>query len=103
MRTPSGGTLPPVPSRFYRRPWADTRGDEFNDWGRSVWYFEVDEDGWPLRQVEMYDDGHALRYGPRHQEDRYGGLGEASLYDSGDDWSRFAITEDEFEQVWNSD
>lgn len=40
----------------------------------------------------MYDIGRVLSYGPGHREDRYGGLGEANLYDSGDDWSRFAIT-----------
>ncbi|MEU7905330.1 hypothetical protein [Actinoplanes sp. NPDC049118] len=92
-----------MPNRFYRRRWADYRGDEFADWGHSVWYFEVGDDGWPVRQVETYDAGRVLRYGPSHSEDRYGGLGEASLYDSGDDWSRFEITEAEFEQAWTSD
>ena len=89
-------------NRFYRRRWAETRGDEFDGWGQSVWYFEVGDDGWPIRQVEVYDAGRVSRYGPDHQEDRYGRLGEGSLYDSGDDWSRFESTAAEFERAWNA-
>jgi hypothetical protein len=91
-----------VSSRFYRRRWDETRGDEFDEWGHSVWYFEVGDDGWPVRQVEVYDAGPALRYGAGREEDRYGGLGQASLYDLDEDWSRFGIVGDEFERVWNS-
>lgn len=39
------------------------------------------DDGWPVRQVEAYDAGRVLRYGPNHPEDRYGGLGGTSLSD----------------------
>jgi Domain of unknown function (DUF6881) len=92
-----------VPNRFYRRRWEETRGDEFDDWGRSVWYFEVGDDGWPVRQVEVYDAGRISRYGAGHEEDRYGGLSQASLYDSDEDWSPFEITAAEFERVWDSD
>lgn len=51
----------------------------------------------------MYDVGRVLRYGPGHQEDRYGGLGEAGLYDSGEEWSDFEITKAEFERAWKTD
>lgn len=91
-----------MPSRFYRRHWDETRGDEFGDWGRSVWYFEVGDDGWPVRQVEMYDAGPILRYGAGHEDDCFGGLGQASLYDSDEGWSRFEIAGDEFERAWDS-
>ncbi len=91
-----------MPNRFYRRRWNETRGDEFDGWGRSVWYFEVGDDGWPVRHIEVYDAGRLLRYGARHEGDRYGGLGMASLFDLDEDWSRFEITAAEFEQVWDS-
>jgi hypothetical protein len=91
-----------MPNRFYRRRWDETRGDEFDDWGCSLWYFETDEEGWPVRQIEVYDSGPVLRYGPEHDYDRYGELGHVSLYDSGDDWSTFAIPGSDFEQVWRS-
>jgi hypothetical protein len=92
-----------MPNRFYRRQWAETRGDEFDDWGHSLWYFETDNEGWPVRQVEVYDGGQVLRYGPRHGEDHYGGLGQVSLYGSGEDWGSLEITSAEFERVWRSD
>jgi hypothetical protein len=92
-----------MPNRFYRRRWDETRGDEFDGWGHSLWYFETDDKGWPVRQVEVYDAGRLLRYGPGHDEDRYGGLGQVSLYDSDEDWSTFEIAETEFERVWRSD
>ncbi len=47
----------------------------------------------------MYDAGPGLRYGPCHQEDRYGGLGEASLYDPRDDGIDFETTAAAFERV----
>ncbi len=95
------GTPDAMSSRFFRRRWDDPRGDEFHGWGPSVWYFEVGDDGWPVRQVEAYDAGPVLRYGPDHQEDRYGGLGQTSLDDLDEDWGRFGIDRDEFECVWH--
>lgn len=65
----AGSTLSAIPNRFYRRRWAENRGDEFAGWGHSVWYFEVGDDGWPVRQAETYDAGRVLRYGPNHSEE----------------------------------
>jgi hypothetical protein len=90
-----------VDARFYRRRWDESRGDEFDAWGCSVWYFEVDDDGWPVRQVEVHETGPVLRYGPGHEEDEYGGLGQVRL-DAEEEWSQFVITRDEFERVWGS-
>lgn len=92
-----------MPNRFYRRRWDETRGDEFDGWGHSLWYFETDDEGWPVRQVEVYDAGPVLRYGPEHDGDRYGGLGRASLYSSDENWRIFEITGIEFERAWRSD
>jgi hypothetical protein len=88
--------------RYFRRRWNDSRGDQFDSWGHSVWYLEVDHDGWPVRQVEVYDNGPVLRYGPGREENQYGGLGQASLDDSKEDWSPFAITRETFERAWRS-
>lgn len=87
---------------FYCRRWAESRGDDFDGWGHSVWYFEVDEGGWPVRQVVVYDSGPVLRYGPDHEEDQYGGLALASLDDPDEDWSNYRIGRDEFERVWQA-
>jgi hypothetical protein len=90
-----------VVSRYFSRRWGESRGDEVDGWGHSVWYFEVDDDGCPVRQVEVYDAGPVLRYGPGHEEDQYGRLGYGSLGDSEEDWTPYAITRDVFERVWD--
>jgi hypothetical protein len=90
-----------MPGRFYRRRWNESRGDEFDGWGPATYYFEVGDDGWPVRQIEVYDDGPVLRYGPGHDEDQYGFLGQVSLDELGD-WNRFAIQPEQFEAVWRA-
>lgn len=89
--------------RFYRRRWDESRGEDFDAGRQSVWYFEVDDGGWPLRQIEVYDTGPVLRYGPGHEQYQYSGLGQARLDDDPEeDRSAFVITQDAFERVWNS-
>jgi hypothetical protein len=80
----------------------EARGDEFDRWGHSVWYFEVDDGGWPVRQIEVYDAGPKLRYGPGHEEDRHGGLGQLNLGDLEEDWNEYMIDQAEFEHAWRS-
>ena len=86
--------------RYYRRPWDESRGDAFDAWGRSVWYFEVAEDGYPLRQIEQYEDGHVLVYDAAHAEDEYGGLGDQPL--DRHELAAFEITRDEFFAAWGA-
>lgn len=86
-------------SRYFRRRWDESRGDDFDIWGCATYYFETAEDGWPVRQVEVYDSGRVLRYGPAHVGDRFGGLGQARL-DEFEDWTEWEITADEFERLW---
>ncbi|MFC0506407.1 hypothetical protein [Micromonospora costi] len=88
--------------RFCSRRWHESRGDDFDGWGHSVWYFAVDDGGWPVRQVQAYDNGPVRRYGPDHEQDQYGGLGLASLNDPDDDWNDYVVDRNEFERVWHS-
>jgi len=87
-------------TRFFRRRWDESRGDAFNAWGPATYLFEVDDAGWPIRQIEAYDAGPVLRYGPEQVEDDYGGLGQARL-DEFEDWSEWEISATDFERVWN--
>ena len=89
-----------MPSRFYRRRWNESRGDEFYAWGPAVYLFQVGEDGFAVRQIEVYDAGPVLRYGPGHLEDRYGFLTSVRLTGDGEDWSPYAIAGEEFERFW---
>ena len=90
-----------VARRWFKRRWDESRGDQFDSWGASTYFFEVGDDGWPTRQVEIYDDGPTLRYGPDRTEDEYGQLGDARL-DALEDWTGWAISAAEFERVWSS-
>jgi hypothetical protein len=88
-------------ARYFKRRWEESRGEGFASWGGVTYYFEIGEDGRPTRQVEVYDSGVRLHYGPDHEEDEYGGLGDARVDDL-EDWSPWAITREEFEQAWTA-
>lgn len=84
--------------RYFRRRWEESRGDQFDDWGASVWYFEVDAEGYPLRQVEVYDSGVVLTYDRSHDHDEFGGLGDQPI--DADDFASFEILGEEFDAAW---
>jgi hypothetical protein len=87
-------------SRFFRRAWDERRGDQHDSWGTSVWYFDLDEERYPSRQLVVYSSGDTLAYDREHLDDEYGGLGDQAL--EGDEWSGLEITADEFEAAWKS-
>lgn len=86
--------------RWYRRRWEEGRGDDFDDWGPATYYFETGDDGVPTRQIEVYDAGPTLRYGPGREDDRFGQLARVPL-DRDEDWRRWAVSREEFEAVWD--
>lgn len=83
---------------YVRRHWKEPRGDEHDDWGTSKWYFEVDDKGWVLRQVELYDSGVRRCYDKQHVEDEFGGLSETPLDLSEPEYR--VISSLEFEEIW---
>lgn len=83
---------------YFRRTWRESRGDEFDCWGTSIWYLAVGQDRYPLRQVEVYADGTILKYDQRHTHDRFGGLGDQQL--DLDEFAPYEISSAEFEAAW---
>lgn len=84
---------------YAKRHWNDLRGDEHEAWGTSWWYFEVDDEGGVLRQIEQYDSGVRLCYCEQHIEDEFGGLSRVPL-----DLSEFGyttISSQDFEAAWS--
>lgn len=88
--------------RCFKRDWDERRGDGLAGWGTSTWYFEVGDDRFVSRQLEVYANGRALKYDEGHPEDELGGLSESALDLEGDGFLPFEITRAEFEAAWAS-
>lgn len=85
--------------RYFKRRWAEPRGDTNEAWGPSWWYFEVDSDDHSSRQIEVYEFGPTKRYALDSPEDADGSLTTVRLEED-EDWSAWRIEADEFERVW---
>lgn len=71
---------------YYKRNWNETRGDQYDSWGKSVWFFETD------------NNGKVLKYDNHYIEDEYGRLAEQSL--DLNEFVEFKIEKREFENIW---
>ncbi|WP_452596861.1 hypothetical protein [Pontimicrobium sp. MEBiC01747] len=83
---------------YYKRNWNETRGDQYDSWGKSIWYFETDDKGVVLRQVEAYENGKVLKYDNQNIEDEFGGLADQNL--DLNEFVEFSIEKEEFENKW---
>ena len=87
-----------VMPRYFRRRWNESRGDAYDHWGPAVYFFEVSDEWRTIRQMEVYDDGHVLRYEADHTADDYGFLS----VDPGnrEDFEPYEIDGAAFESAW---
>ena len=83
---------------YYQRDWDEPRGDEHDAWGTSTWYFEVDDAGYPTRQIEVYASGTILKYDAHHNDDEFGGLGDQPL--DADEFRPYDISAAAFVSAW---
>lgn len=83
---------------YYKRNWNETREDQYDSWGKSIWYFETDDKGVVLRQVEAYENGKVLKYDNQNIEDEFGGLADQNL--DLNEFVEFSIEKEEFENKW---
>ena len=83
---------------YLKRKWDETRGDQYDHWGNSMWYFETDKYGKVSRQVEEYTIGIRLRYDTEYTSNMYGMLSNAQLELSDSEFE--VITVSEFEKKW---
>ncbi len=58
------------------------------------------DDGYPVRQLERYDDGPILKYDETHLDDEFGGLGDQAL--DLDEFAPFEIDGAAFGRAWSS-
>ena len=85
--------------RYFKRAWDEMINDSMKSWGTSVWYFEVGIDAYPIRQIEVFENGNRLKYHESKLEDDYGGLGDQPL--ELDEFQEFEIKKEEFESEWS--
>jgi hypothetical protein len=85
---------------YVKQHWNELRGDEHDLWGTSWWYFEIDDEGSVLRQIEQYESGMCLRYGEQNPVDEFGQLAQKPLDLSMPGYD--AISPQEFEAIWFS-
>ncbi len=83
---------------YIKRKWNETRGDEYDHWGNSIWYFEIDNNGNVKRQVEEYSIGIRIRYDTKFSSDRYGMLSDVELDLSDNEFKSIPVAE--FNNIW---
>ena len=84
--------------KYFKRRWEECRADRHAAWGHSWWFFETDEDGTVLRQIEVYDSGPTMRYHDQNPEDSDGMLAAHRLQLA--EFQGHEITQDEFLEKW---
>ncbi len=84
---------------FYKRYWAETTGEEStNDWGTSTYYFETDNELNVVRQMQVFEKGHILKYNEDFLEDQFGMLSDQPLDEI--EFEEFKISQEEFNILW---
>ena len=84
--------------KYFKRNWNETRGDQYDNWGKSIWLFETDNNGEVLRQIEVYENGKVLKYDNQNIEDEFGGLTDQNL--DLIEFENYSIDKEEFENKW---
>lgn len=84
--------------RYFKKESEEFRGDKNESWGTVTTYFETDEDGRPLRKIQVYANGNRLKYSPDKSYDGYGSLGEHNL--KLEMFIAFEIANESFEIEW---
>lgn len=87
--------------KYFKRNWDEARIENGENWGKSNWLIETDYQGYPERQIEIYENGKRLKYSINMKEDKYGGLGDQALDFS--EFEPYKIHKNEFEKEWKKD
>lgn len=86
--------------RYFKRKWNETIGDQFDDWGTSMYFLETDNSGLPTRQIEKYENGIVLKYSHDKTEDAYGRLINLEL--DLEEFKESEISKADFEKEWKT-
>jgi hypothetical protein len=87
--------------RFFRKEWTETTGETLTEsWGTCIFYFETDDERFVVRQIQVYESGHVLKYDFEYVDDEFGGLADQQL--QLEEFSGNEISEKKFTSAWQS-
>ena len=91
----------PISMHYFKYRWDETTGEEITDsWGCSIFYLETNLTFYPTRQLQLFDNGNALKYDTGYLDDKLGGLGDQPI--DPEDFTGERIDKEEFEEIWNN-
>lgn len=77
-------------------------GDDILDrpvsWGKSAIYYETSEEGFPIRQIQVFESGVILAYDDEHYRDEYGWRDGNPI--CSEPPKTVAITSKDFHRIW---
>lgn len=85
-------------TQYYKRYFDEPRIEQSEVWGSCEYYFETNQNGDVLRQIEIYENGKTLKYGEQFIADEFGFLADQPLLLS--DFENCEITKTDFEFQW---
>ena len=83
---------------YYKRHFNEIRTEKSETWGTCDYYFETNQNGQILRQIEVYENGKELKYSDEFIEDEYGFLADQPIDLL--DFENFVINKSDFEYQW---
>ena len=85
--------------KYVKRYWDESTGEIWtNYWGTSTFYFELDDDGTVLRQVQEFERQQYLKYELDYPDDKLGALTEVPIDPTELDFKE--IPQALFEEKW---
>jgi hypothetical protein len=83
---------------YYKRHFDESRIEKSETWGTCDYYFESNQNGEILRQIEVYENGKRLKYSEELIEDEFGFLADQNIDLS--EFEQFTINKKDFEYQW---
>ena len=83
---------------YYKRHFDEIRTEKFEIWGTCIYFFETNQNGEILRQIEVYENEKRLKYSEDFIEDEFGFLADQKIDLS--EFEEYAISKIDFEHQW---
>lgn len=83
---------------YHKRTFDEPRIENNEIWGNCEYFFETNQDGEIVRQIEIYQNGKILKYSELNIEDEFGFLADQAI--DLEEFKQFEISKIEFENKW---